>query len=200
MHKHITFQPAIEVGISVSTLSPPTQKECSPYPTQSTGYQTFQLSFHLPYFAWRGNTPPSPDQRELRDYRDVTFLDPAAEADSTTAHLYEAQISFMVTGVDDRSWTAHAFLDTYHDGGESKRDVHFYEAAGDGAVDPLTGQAIDKNAEVADAREYFLRVMEASVGNVKDEWLSAGLTLIKRIKALVSALLPCLAKGVMTDL
>jgi len=100
----------------------------------------------------------------------------------------------MVTGVDDRSWTAHAFLDTYHDGGESKRDVHFYAAtaaAGDNVVDPLTGEVMNKNnAEVADAREYFLRVMGASMASVRDEWVAAGMTLLKRIKALVSSFRP----------
>lgn len=50
-------------------------------PGQTYGKPTFQLSFHLPYYAYRKGSPVCEDYRKnlstgpLRQYEDVTFLE-----------------------------------------------------------------------------------------------------------------------------
>ncbi|KAK0704464.1 hypothetical protein B0H67DRAFT_497304 [Lasiosphaeris hirsuta] len=166
VHKHITFQPGMEVNIDPS------------------GYSSFQLTFHLPFFAWRKSNIPSLDTRQLRSCKNVSFLD---KSNTSETYIYEAQVSCTVTGVDNGYWTAYAFFDTYHDGGESKRDVQFYESTkGRAIVDPLAGGRYESNPPVWAAREYFLQVLEACVRDVKSEWRNVALSLLKKIKPYVS--------------
>ncbi|KAK3339728.1 hypothetical protein B0T25DRAFT_618264 [Lasiosphaeria hispida] len=162
VHKHITFQPGMEVNIDPS------------------GYSSFQLTFHLPFFAWRKSSIPSVDPRQLRSCKNISFLD---KSDTSETYIYEAQVSCTVTGVDNGYWTAYAFFDTYHDGGESKRDVQFYELTkGRAIVDPLAGGRYESNPPIWTAREYFLRIMEACVRDIKSEWRNVALSLLKKIK------------------
>ncbi|KAK1751401.1 hypothetical protein QBC47DRAFT_464121 [Echria macrotheca] len=175
VHKHITFQPSMGVAIN------------------QTPTQTFTLSLHLPYLAFRAHDKdkhenPNPlDTRDLRASR--SLLSPNNKKES----LHEAQISIMLTGVDDTHWTAHAFLDTYHDGGDSPRDVKFYQVRGDGngggkKVDPLMGSGLGaegEEEEVVDAREYFLRVVGNVVADVAGEWAGGVNTVVKRVRGLM---------------
>lgn len=101
--------------------------------------------------------------------------------------MHEAQISCMIVGVDNRHWTAYGFFDTYHDGGESKHDVRFYQPAqGEIIMDPLTGGRHAADTPVWTAREYFLRVMESCVQEVKEEWQNVGRNVLKALKYPVS--------------
>ncbi|EAQ88798.1 hypothetical protein CHGG_05417 [Chaetomium globosum CBS 148.51] len=150
------------------------------------GNQGFQLSFHLPFFAWRQGSSPSLDTRygsngPLRGSKEVGFLN---QSRGTQTYLHEAQISCMIVGVDNRHWTAYGFFDTYHDGGESRHDVRYYQSTQGGAVmDPLTCGRHMADSTVPDAREYFLTVMESCVLEVKGEWENAGRQVLKDVKA-----------------
>ncbi|KAK0703953.1 hypothetical protein B0T26DRAFT_794513 [Lasiosphaeria miniovina] len=173
VYKHITFQQGMGVKL------------------KSSGFQSFQLSFHLTCFAWRANGIRSfddrlgADKRPLRNGKNVSYL--YGSAVGPDIYIYEVQTSCMVTGMDNRFWTAYGFFDTYHDGGESKHDLSFYEPAeGEINTDPLTGGRYASDSPIRTAREYFLRVMESCVNDAKDEWLNVGHSLLRTIKPYVS--------------
>ncbi|KAK4236851.1 hypothetical protein C8A03DRAFT_16533 [Achaetomium macrosporum] len=173
VYKHLTFQPGMDVKL------------------HGCGSLGFQLSFHLPFFAWRQgsktalDTRLGEDKRPLRNSREVKFLNNPRGQSQT--YIHEAQISCMVAGVDNRHWTAYGFFDTFHDGGESKHNVRFYQSvAGETALDPLTGGRHASDNPVWDAREYFLRVMESCVGEATEEWQNVGRQMLKALKPYVS--------------
>jgi hypothetical protein len=94
----------------------------------------------------------------------------------------------MIVGVDNRHWTAYGFFDTYHDGGESRHDIQSYQPAKGGFImDPLTGGRHAADSPIWTAREYFLRVMESCVQEVKEEWKNVGQQLLKIMKPYVSS-------------
>ena len=106
---------------------------------------------------------------------------------ATSPTVYEAQMSVMITGIDDHFWTAYGFFDTSHDGTESKRDIHLYDASKSTIrKDPLTGGRYASDPPVWTAREYFLRVLETCVGEAKDELCNTGVNLMKMARGLVS--------------
>ncbi|KAJ4287033.1 hypothetical protein N0V88_007797 [Collariella sp. IMI 366227] len=88
--------------------------------------------------------------------------------------LHEAQISIMIAGLDNNHWTAYGFFDTYNDGRESKLDVRSYQTTqGEPLRDPLTCGQHPFEEPVYDAREYFLRAMEACLILGLSETISA---------------------------
>ncbi|KAL2140153.1 hypothetical protein VTI28DRAFT_4202 [Corynascus sepedonium] len=169
LYKHLSFQSGTEVKL------------------QSSGQQGFHLSFHLPFVAWRQDVQIFTDSRRgghggpLRQSRDIGSLTTSIRRFRT--YIHEAQFSCLIVGVHNRHWTAYGAFDTYYDGGESKYDVRSYQTTQGGAVmDPLTcGHHMADNS-VVDAREYFLRVMESCVLEVKEEWENTGRQIMKALK------------------
>ena len=123
------------------------------YPSQFAGLAvnppTFALEFHLPYYAW-GKMEPT--QRDLESGRQVdgmpirrsevvipleikghTQSTPHAFVDdSLRDYIHEAQISVMITGIDDWFWTAYSFVDIYFKDGDNTESVEHYSR-----IDPL---------------------------------------------------------------
>ncbi|KAK0738689.1 hypothetical protein B0T18DRAFT_333187, partial [Schizothecium vesticola] len=159
LYKHVAFQSGIEAKMT---------------PTQ----QAFQLSFHLPVLAWRKDSTASLDPRNLRDCRDIGTISHGAASET---YLYEAQVSCMVSGTSNGSWTTHALFDTYHDDGSSKHDVHVLKSDENRLVDVLIGQH-DSATSITDARDYFLRSMESCVQVSCGEWRNSGASLLKAVK------------------
>ncbi|KAK0736471.1 hypothetical protein B0T21DRAFT_367008 [Apiosordaria backusii] len=169
IYKHITFQSGMSVKF------------------QPSGSPCFQISFHLPFFAWRRGNKVLTDARlggegrPLRSSKNVTFL--CSPTEKGEAYIYEAQISCMIVGVDNRHWTAYGIFDTYHDGGESKHDVQVYEPMEDEIPeDPLTGGRYASDRPIWMAREYFLRVLLCCIAEVKAEWQTTGSNLLRPLK------------------
>ncbi|KAK1828803.1 hypothetical protein QBC39DRAFT_415772 [Podospora conica] len=159
LYKHVAFRSGIEAKMT-------------------SMQQAFQLSFHLPVLAWRKDRAVSLDPRNLRDCRAIGTIGYGA---ATETYLYEAQVSCMVSGTSNGSWTTHALFDTYHDDGSSKHDVQVLKADEGRLVDVLIGQH-DSPTPITDARDYFLRSMESCVQVSCDEWRNSGASLLKAIK------------------
>ena len=159
--------------------------------SQSNSSQAFVLSFHLPFMAWRQstmlhyNTRPGPGNSPLRASRE---LSPFSQASSLgCACLHEAQISCMISGLDNRHWTGYGFFDTCHDGEESRHDIRSYQATKGGFVmNLLTCGTTACDAPIWTAREYFLQALEARVEGVTEEWKNTGRNLLKVMKTHVS--------------
>ncbi len=87
----------------------------------------------LPYLALRYEEDLVQDERldgdgnPLRKSRVLLFLAlgrKASEGRVETPHLYDAKISFLVTGIDDWRWTAIAFADALFDKDASIDRIH----------------------------------------------------------------------------
>ncbi|KAL2130282.1 hypothetical protein VTI74DRAFT_6676 [Chaetomium olivicolor] len=170
VYQHLSFQSGMEATV------------------HSTRGPHFQLSFHLPFLAWRRSKKPSLDARlggdrhPLRNSKNISFLDRFPSR--AQIFIHEVQISVTVAGLDNRHWTAYGFFDTYHDRGESKLDVRSYQTTQGGPLmDPLTCGYHSSEDPVWDAREYFVRAMEACVREVREEWQNTGRQLLKSLKA-----------------
>ncbi|KAK0649648.1 hypothetical protein B0T16DRAFT_457041 [Cercophora newfieldiana] len=154
----------------------------------SVGFPTFALELHLPFYAWRRSRQPLKDQRRkangkpLRRCRSLEFLvldpqhDPATPVEDC---IYEAQVSCIVTGFDEGSWVGLAFVDTYYRGDDDRESVEYYADQNSEAearmenpflMDPLTGGRVDANAPIWKPREYFLRLLECRIDQVRREW------------------------------
>lgn len=94
--------------------------------------------------------------------------------------IYEAQISCIVTGFDEQSWIGLAFVDTYYRGDDDRDSVEYYAEQNADAepesienpflMDPLSGGEIDANSPIWRPREYFLKIFECRVKQVRFEW------------------------------
>jgi hypothetical protein len=93
----------------------------------------------------------------LRHVWDVSLLTPGGK----TSFLYEAQISCVVSAIDEWRWVAYGFADSYFDGENTTQDDGdmTYEYHAD--PDP-------RNPEKA--REFFLKVLRSRVKEIGQEW------------------------------
>jgi hypothetical protein len=86
--------------------------------------------------------------------------------------LYEAQTSIVVTGIDNRVWTAYGIVDTYFGSRESLQ--HYHEENGPSAqVDPLAaGQipAIPSISLIWGPREYFFKIVAIRINEARRAW------------------------------
>ncbi|MCJ1403964.1 hypothetical protein MMC11_007187 [Xylographa trunciseda] len=121
----------------------------------------FALEFHMPYYALRQSIDPSRDTRGLRNCGKF----PANMSDPLRPeYLYEAQISVMVTGIDEWFWTAYCCVDTYFG---SEEGIEFYH---DSTLDAATGGERLVSQPVWNPREYFLYILSCRFRQATKEW------------------------------
>ncbi|KAL2284958.1 hypothetical protein FJTKL_08509 [Diaporthe vaccinii] len=127
------------------------------------------------------------NKKPLRRTGDLQFLKLApfrTDASGSDDCIYEAQISVLLTGVDHWSSTAFAFIDTYYKGAENNESVeHYIDQVQYGPrLDPLTEGQYDAEPPVWRPREYFLRLLESRVKQVKREWHNTVFRILQRIE------------------
>jgi hypothetical protein len=157
IYQHLTSQASITVKI----------------PTY--GFLTFQLDLHLPFFILRKSTPPEESTggvktKPPRRWTDLSFLklntsESQAQQPAEVWGIQEAQISFVVTGSSDWEWAAYAFVDAEVDGSPieaSESDLSFDQIVGSGHL--------DAHRPIWRPREYFLKVFEIRIEQVRMEW------------------------------
>jgi hypothetical protein len=93
----------------------------------------------------------------------------ASVAAEKTYCLYESQISVAITGIDHWVWTAYGFVDTYFG---SKESVDGYDRmkGPTGRPDPLALGRITSNNRILTPREYFLKIFEFRMNEVRRQW------------------------------
>ncbi|KAK4945632.1 hypothetical protein LTR10_015251 [Elasticomyces elasticus] len=144
--------------------------------TLSDRFLTFRLSFSLPYCAWRSSQEPCSDQRRtrtnepLRHFRDVSLLN--LEPDKAPAFLYEAQISCVVAGFDEWTWTALCLQDSYFEGkaGENAQQYSKDDKAGANTNPFLRPGLTEAGLPFHKARQFFLRIFSVRLKQVRKEW------------------------------
>ena len=137
----------------------------------------FALEFHLPYYALRQDRALQADSRGLR--RSGYFI-PNLDGPQNHEYLYEAQLSLLVTGVDEWFWTAYCCAETYFGSEES---IQYYS---DNELDALTGGEKSMLYPVWNPREYFLSVLSRRLKQVTKEWIIVVDTLQDRLRLHVS--------------
>lgn len=90
--------------------------------------------------------------------------------------MYEAQISLVICGPDEKHWDAYAFVDRYFDGENllKEDDFSYDEFQEDPIASDLENDTnlpvIDANLPKWSAREYFLDIVEFRMAQVAKEW------------------------------
>ncbi|SLM40775.1 hypothetical protein LPUS_11624 [Lasallia pustulata] len=133
--------------------------------------RSFVIEFHLPYYALRSSTARLKDPRRLR--RCGKFI-PSRDAPGALEYLYEAQISFLIIGVDEWYWTAYCLADTYFG---SEETIQSYN---DRQLDGFTTQS--REFPVWNPRQYALLVMSRRMKQVAKEWTNVINTLETRLE------------------
>lgn len=118
------------------------------------------MEFHLPYFAIHQGRQMT-DQRKLRRYYPmINRIDEPVD----DLFYYEAQISFLITGVDEWYWTAYCCVDTFFG---SEQSLDEYLACED---DGPSGGGRSAFFPAWNPREYFLIVLSRRFMQVTQEW------------------------------
>jgi len=133
---------------------------------------------HIPYYVFKESkgllTDPRKgfDGKPLRKSWDLSFLSRPMSASPSIegSHcLYETQLSITVTGIDHWVWTAYGITDTYFG---SKESVEAYDQmkVRTGRPDPLSAGQRAANNPIWQPREYFFKVFDIRIHEVKSEW------------------------------
>jgi hypothetical protein len=104
-------------------------------------------------------------------------------------YLYEAQISVMVTGIDDWVWAAYCFADVYFNGEGHRETVEHYSNL---RLDPHSCGSYPSEPPVWSPREYYLRALSCRMKQVRQEWDNSVKLLIQQTEPYVCFIpLPC---------
>ena len=120
------------------------------------------MEFHLPYYALRLNKTPRKDARGLRRCGEFATNH---QNSGVTEYIYEAQISVLVTGIDEWFWTACCCIDTYFDAENTMRS--YYESSHDAFIG---GRERPGWLPVWNPRDYFLLILSHRFRQVTKEW------------------------------
>ncbi|KAH8666730.1 hypothetical protein BX600DRAFT_280011 [Xylariales sp. PMI_506] len=195
LYNYLGFTASINVNIPVS-------KSFSSQPRQADnmrqiGKLNFALEFHLPFYAWRKGQPTQDTRQNghgkpLRRVQCLDFFNVKSEDSNTQCedHIFQAEVSFLVAGLDDWCWAAYTFVDTYHDGNDSDDSVFHYhaqaESPDDLPMDPASGGKLQQNRPLWKPRVFYMRVLEARMERVKEEWINVVSNVQQRMYPYVS--------------
>ncbi|KAK7918480.1 hypothetical protein PG985_010354 [Apiospora marii] len=140
--------------------------------------RTFEMAFHLPFYALRDNSKGGPfhNLSHLRNCQNIDFMqwtDQSNAGPSLSEYLYQVEASCLVTGQDSHIWSAYIFIDScneYVDGGV----LEDYEAQKKelGSVydmlDPVTGKPLAWPSITP--RELYLRVLQSCLDECTSAW------------------------------
>ncbi|KAK5657223.1 hypothetical protein OQA88_3281 [Cercophora sp. LCS_1] len=160
LYNHITLSPCLDATVTTQ------------------GFKTFTFQFSLPFYVLRQHselrrdTRQKPDDQPLRRSWVLDCLprpSPPSSLGQRSWCLYEAHQSALLTGIDDRVWTAYAVMDTYYDP-NSRNSAEYHEREWSKRrvlLDPMTGNGGTRELGKSwrDARMYFLSVLEAYANN-----------------------------------
>ena len=119
------------------------------------------MEFHLPYYALRQSQHQQVDPWGIR--RGGKFI-PERSVHGVQDWFYEAQISVLVTGIDEWFWTVYCFVDTYFG---SEETVDYYHERG---LDALTGGEKASHYPAWNPRGYFLQLLSLRLKQATQEW------------------------------
>jgi hypothetical protein len=155
------------------------------------------MELHLPYYAWRRMPPIRHDLNAGRrvDGKSICRSEeviplqmkgeqPHEEEDGRIDYIHEAQISIMITGIDDWFWTAYCFVDVYFkEEGHTESVQHYTESSP--PMDPHSCGKDSVNRPIWRPRHYFLRTLSCRIEQAKQEWNNSIFQLFRQIEPCV---------------
>ncbi|KAF2093075.1 hypothetical protein NA57DRAFT_81756 [Rhizodiscina lignyota] len=148
----------------------------------------FRLEFHIPYYALRRDGRPyqgdiilNGERQKLRKCKLLPLSTPGSY--DKDYHYYEANVSLLVTGIDEWFWQAYCLIDSYFSPKYNPKR-HFERPKW---VDPCTGT---RPLEFPhwNPREFFLAVLSARLDQATREWRALIDTFDGRMSAYVRLL------------
>lgn len=124
----------------------------------------------------------------IRKSQEVKYLHKSQGGGVETSiqeQIFEAHLSLLVTGIDNRFWTAYSFADVYFKTPNCSETAEYYHQANE---DPHSGGKDAANQIIWDAREFFLRILACRVEQVREEWNNVISQLLQNIEPHVSIL------------
>lgn len=134
------------------------------------------MAFHMRFPALR----KGPLKNDPRNIRQTYSLIKPMNNDADELFFYDAQLSFFVTGTDDKHWTSYCLVDTYM-GSEEATETYF-QAGADG---PSGGGDCSDSRHYRNPRGYFLRVLSQRIRQMCKEWGNTTSTVMQRLDAYV---------------
>ena len=131
------------------------------------------MEFHFPYYALRESTSSLIDSRGLRRSNEFSGKAPNSRV---REYLCEAQISVLVTGIDEWFWTAYCCVDTYF--GSEEKVQYYYD---EGLDAPSGGERFNRYP-LWNPRGYFLYILSRRFRQATKEWTIVVRVLQDRLK------------------
>jgi hypothetical protein len=140
----------------------------------STGFLSFQLDLHLPFFILSKSTPPEKSEGKFnikprRSWTDLSFLkfdkfDFGPQEPMGVWGIQEAQISCVVAGSDHWRWVGYGFVDAEVDG------ILAESSGTDLLQDQIVAGRIEASFPIWTPRDYWIRVFELRIDYVRNQW------------------------------
>jgi hypothetical protein len=140
----------------------------------STGFLTFQLDLHLPFFILRKSTPPEEFEGKVhlkpwRNWTDLSFLnldksDSGPQKTTEVWGIQEAQFSLVVAGSDHFRWNGYSFVDSEYDG------ILAESFDNDLPHDQIAAGVIEARFPYWGPRDYWIMVFEIRSRHVRNHW------------------------------
>jgi hypothetical protein len=137
---------------------------------------TFSMGFHLSYVALRDD-PEFSDPRGVR--QSYSMIKPMGDFSANELFYYDAQVSFLVIGIDETHWSAYCIVDTFL-GSDQGTNAYFMRKE-----DGPSGGARSESQPCWNPREYFLLVLSQRIKQSTREWGNMISTLMERLDVYV---------------
>jgi hypothetical protein len=141
------------------------------------------MEFHIPFCALRSSETKIQQEtgrRPFRRSRNLPLPRDQSSAEQDCAY-HEAQISFLLTGIDEWFWMSYCLVDTYFGSGLER--ANYLDE--DNLIDPASS-SIWLMYPTWNPREYFLRVLNRRMMQATGEWTTLIKTFEDRLVAYVS--------------
>ncbi|KAH8693435.1 hypothetical protein GQ44DRAFT_733889 [Phaeosphaeriaceae sp. PMI808] len=141
------------------------------------GYDTFEMDFHLPFFALRKRKaePWYPEEdvyvKPHRECEDISFLisNESTKPDKNILYIHKPHFAFTICGVSDCRWVAYAFVDTDFDPNKAVHNFNFdYNTINEDQIAADGG--VNANHPFFNPQEYFLFIVSTRLRQAVDEW------------------------------
>jgi hypothetical protein len=104
---------------------------------------------------------------------------------SIQEQIFEAQLSVLVTGIENHFWTAYSLTDVYFKSPDCSETAEYYHQANEA---PHSSGKDGANQIIWDAREFFLRILSCRMEQVREEWNNVVSQLLQNIEPYVRVL------------
>jgi hypothetical protein len=151
--------------------------------TTHQGDISYALEFHIPYYAIRRGSCKT-DTRNLnhKPLRASRILPLALGDGPNDLYYYEAQLSFLVTGVDEWRYTSYCCVDTYF-GSEPDHQAYLEMPA---PIEPAAGGLRALERPLWNPREFFLDILSFRIEQAVTESQALVDSFEERMNAYVS--------------